>query len=95
MSIGKPSRLQLCAWISTPIQVEAAATPVGSATNTLDGRNLHWCVEAELIRLVGYRKRENTTKDSHDVRLLIYELREQSRRVSGEQIMESKTGGDG
>ena len=53
------------------------------------GRNLHWCVEAELIRRGGFRKRKNMIKDPAEARILIGELRDRNRRVLGEQTVDT------
>ena len=56
------------------------------------GKNLHWCIEAELIRRGGFRKRKTMISDPKEARTLIADLREKNARVLGEQILESKQG---
>ena len=49
--------------------------------------NLHWCVEAVLIRRGGYRKRKQKIADVTEARLLIDELIGKNRMVSGEHVL--------
>ena len=59
------------------------------------GKNLHWCVEAELIRRGGFRKRKSVISDVKEARTLITDLRGKNARILGEQILESNQGASG
>ena len=51
----------------------------------IGGKNLHWCVEAELLRRGGFRKRKNMLKDPVEIDVLVKELREANVKQLGEQ----------
>ena len=58
------------------------------AHDFIGGENLHWGVEAELIRRGGFRKRNAMTKDPLGANASIDELRGKNQMAQGEQKMD-------
>ena len=48
-------------------------------------KNLNWCVEAELLRLGGFRKRRKMLVDAVEINALVNELRDKNMKYHGEQ----------
>ena len=49
------------------------------------GENLHWCVESELLRRGGFRKRKKMLTDAVEINALINGLRGKNVKIRGEQ----------
>ena len=50
------------------------------------GKNLNWCVEAELLRRGGFRKRKKMLAEAVEINALVYDLREKNAKYHGEQL---------
>ena len=48
---------------------------------------LPWCLEADLLRRGGFRRRKNMLANADEIRALINELRGKNRKIIGEQPM--------